>query len=140
MAKTKRKALGSIVSLDPAGGSTFAAVGMTKSISPPKRARAKIEKTVLSDTLATLEPGIEEASEFEFMQLWDPNETSDELIDTLFGSGAIAAWKVAYSSGVTDVFSGWVSDLDPETLEIGGMTARGVKVQRTSAITRAAAP
>lgn len=139
MAKVKRRGLGSVVSCDPAGGSTFAAVGMSKTIEPPKRNRAKIDRTTLDDDLATNEPGIEEHSEFKFMQLWDPDETSDEILDTLFDSKAEAAWEIEYPHGVTDVFDGWVSDLEPDTIEIAGMLARGVTVQRTSDITRNAA-
>lgn len=139
MAKTKRKGLGSKVYCDPADGTTFAACGMTKEIEPPKRARALIEGTVLTDTLATNEPGIEEASEFKFMQLWDPDETGDEVMDTLFDSGDTAAWKIEYASGVTDTFSGWVSHIEPQTIEIAGLLARGVTVQRNTDITRTAA-
>ncbi len=140
MAKAKRKGLGSVVSCDPAGGTSYAAVGMTREITPPPRHRAKIDGTVLDDDLATNVGGIEEHSEFRFLQLWDPDETSDEIMDTLFGSEAEAAWEIEYSSGVTDTFDGWVSDISPETIELAGLLAREVIVQRTSDITRAAAP
>ncbi len=137
MAKSKRKGLGSTVSCDPAGGTTFAAVGMTREITPPPRHRAKIDGTHLGDDLATNEPGVEEHSEFRFLQLWDPDETGDEVMDTLFDSQAVAAWQVEYPHGVTDTFSGWVSDISPETIEVAGLLAREVIVQRTSDITRA---
>lgn len=139
MTQTKRRGLGSKVYCDPAGGTTYVAQGLTRSLRPPPRTRAKIDRTALEDALATNEPGIEEHSEFAFMQLWDPNDSNHEIMDTLFGSKAEAAWKVEYSSGVTDEFDGWVSDVSPETIEIAGMIGREVKVQRTSAITRSAA-
>jgi hypothetical protein len=142
MAKKKRKGLGATVEvdIDGAGAGAYSAVGMTRNIMPPGRTRAKIDGTVLTDVLSTNESGIEEHSEFKFLQLWDPNETEDEKIDTLFGNGNVADWKVTYPNTVTDVFSGWVSEIAPETIEIAGLLGREVTVQRTTAITRTGTP
>lgn len=134
---TKKVALGSLVKVAETG-SAFTTIGLTRTITPPARIRAKVDGTVLADTLATNEPGIEEHSEFEVLQFWEPGDTNHEIIDTLFGSSAKVDWQVVYpfDTPVTDEFEGWVSDMEPEPLEVGNIIGRMFKIQRTGAITR----
>ena len=139
MAASKQLALGSLVKVDHNDDTVFTTVGLTRTITPPGRARVNVDGTVLADTLKTYEPGVEDFSEFQFMQLWHPNDsTNHELIDTLFANKTKVDWQVVYGATptATDTFEGYVSNLAPETLEIDGVIARAVTVQRTGAITR----
>lgn len=136
---TKHVALGTVIAVDVAGGSSYTTITLAMDATPPARKRVRVDQTALSDTLATRLPGIEDHSEYIYNQYWHPTDTQHESVDTLFGSGAIASWKITYPFGtpVLDTFSGWVSDLEPAALQTNGMIMRKVTIQRTSAITRA---
>lgn len=136
---TKHVALGTVIAVDVAGGSSYATITLAMDATPPARKRVKVDATALSDTLATFNPGIEDHSEYTYTQYWHPTDTQHESVDTIFGSGAIATWKITYplSTPVLDTFSGWVSDLEPASLQTNGMITRKCTIQRTSAITRA---
>jgi hypothetical protein len=105
---------------------------------PPAKKRALIDGSVLADTLATYEPGIEEHSEYIFTHLWEPGDTVHEGLDTLFGSKATIAFTIAYAdTGVTtETFNGKVSDLEPQPITKDGLLSRKVTVQRVGAIGR----
>lgn len=134
----KNLALGSLVKVDHDADTNYTTVGLTRTITPPGRSRVNVDGTVLAETLQTNEPGIEAFSTFQFLQLWDPGDTNHEILDTLFGNKTKVNWQVLYGSApvATDTFQGYVSDLAPETLEVAGIMARVVTVQRTGAITR----
>jgi len=138
MVQAKQLALGSLVKVDHDADTVYTTVGLTRTITPPGRSRVNVDGTVLADTLKTNEPGVEDFSEFSFMQLWHPNDTNHELIDTLFGAKTKVNWQVLYGATPvsTDQFAGYVSQLGNEALEIDGVISRVVTVQRTGAITR----
>jgi hypothetical protein len=115
-----------------------AAITLLLSATPPKRSRVLIDGTALADTLATNELGIESHSEFVFTQFWEPNDTMHQSIDTLFENKTEAVFKTEYTNGVSDSFSGKVSELAPQQIESGGLIQRQVTIQRTTAITRSA--
>lgn len=130
--------LGSLVKVDHDADASYTTVGLVRTITPPARVRIRIDGTVLADTLKTYEMGVEDFSELQFLQLWEPGDSNHEILDTLFGSKAEVNWQVLYGSGPvqTDQFAGKVSDLTPEPIEIDALLARVVMVQRTGAITR----
>ncbi len=105
---------------------------------PPARKRVNIDGSVLADTLATYEPGIEDFSEYMFTHLWEPGDTMHEGIDTLFGSKAEVAFTIVYAdTGATvETFNGKVSDLEPQPITKDGLLSRKVTVQRTGSIAR----
>lgn len=136
---SKQIALGTVVAVDTAGGTTYVTVTLVIDATPPMRKRVRIDQTALSDTLATFAGGIEDHSEFVFNQYWQPGDTQHESIDTSFGTGSATPchWKLTYPFGTpkNQDFLGWVSDLEPATLQTNGMFMRKVTVQRTGAIT-----
>ncbi len=138
MPAAKETALGSIVKVDDDEDLTFTTVGLTKTITPPTRKRARIDNVDLSDTLATDAAGIEEKSDFSFEQYWTPGDTDHELIDTLFGSAAAVPWQVIYPLGtpVTDEFDAIVVEMTLGALQSDGMIMRTVTCHRTTAIAR----
>jgi hypothetical protein len=135
---TKHIALGTVIAVDTAGGSSYTTITLAIDATPPARKRARIPQTALSDTLATNAPGIEEASEYVFNQYWHPTDSQHASIDTLFNAKTDGSWKITYPFSVTiaDTFTGWVSDLEPAVLQSNGMIMRKVTIQRTSDITR----
>lgn len=135
---SKQLSLGSIVKVDHDDDTNFTTVGLARTITPPARARINVDGTVLADTQKTYEPGVEDFSTFQFFQLWEPGDTNHELIDTLFDNKTKVDWQVLYGATPvqTDQFEGYVSGLAPETLELDGVIARVVTVERTGAITR----
>ena len=95
MAKQKWGGKSSTVECDIDGLETsWQLYGFTESLTPPPRTRAKVDATNLDEDMANIEPGIEEDSEFTFVQVWDPGDTSDETIDTLFASAFKANWRI----------------------------------------------
>lgn len=134
----KTIALGTIVKCDSDDDDTFEVVGQIRSATPPGRTRERVAEDDLSDTLRTEAMGIEQASDFEFMQLWEPGDTEHEKMDTLFGSKDIVSWQCIYpvSTPVTDEFTGQVAALEPEQLVANNLIGRKVTVHRKSAITR----
>lgn len=136
---TKQIGLGTLIKVDEDdSGSVFTTCTIVMDVTPAARKRARINKTSLDDTLATFAAGIEEHSEFTFMQYWHPTDTQHASIDTLFGSKAEVIWQIVYpfSTPITDQFDGWVSDLEPQQINVDGMIMRRVTIQRTTAITR----
>lgn len=110
------------------------AVTLVVDCTPPARKRVNIDGSVLADTLATYEPGIEDFSEYMFTHLWEPGDTMHEGIDTLFGSKAAVPFTIIYNdTGATvETFTGKVSDLEPQPITKDGLLARKVTVQRTT--------
>ncbi len=101
---------GTLVKCDPAGGSSHVSVGSLKSATPPEQSRKAADGTTLSDAREVMDPGIKEATPFEFTQFFRPGDTNQIIIDTLFGNEAVATWQVVYpqDTPVTEAFSGWV--------------------------------
>lgn len=129
--------LGTVVSVDENdGGSVFTACTLVTAAKPPGRKRVRIDKTTLTDTLATDGAGIEDKSDFELTQYWEPNDTQHESIDTLFGAKTEVLWNIVYVDGTTDSFNGVVMDIDPEEIQKDKYLMRKVVIHRTGAITR----
>ena len=135
---TKHVALGTIIQVDTAGGSSYTTITLAIDATPPNRTWVKVDQTALSDTLATFAPGIEDHSEWMFNQYWHPNDTMHASLDTVAAAKTDCAWKITYpfSSPMSDTFSGWISELSPAVLQTNGMIMRKVTAQRTTAITR----
>lgn len=130
--------LGTVMSVDEDdSGTTFTAITLCISGTPPARKRERIDGTSLSDTLATYELGIEQHSEFTFTQFWEPEDTMHASIDTLFGSKAQVIFTIAYTTGgTTDTFECKVSDMEPAEFVHNSIYQRKVTCQRMTAITR----
>lgn len=126
---------GTTVSWDSTGSTTWVAIGLVDSATPPGRKRARIEALTLGDTLETTSPGIEEQSEFTFTHFWEPSDTGHIALTTAFGAKSIANWKIAFPDAAAQIFLGYISDLGPETIESKKTMRQTVTVQRTSAIT-----
>lgn len=130
--------LGTVMSVDEDdSGSAFTAITLCINGTPPARKRERIDGTVLSDTLATYELGIEQHSEFTFTQFWEPEDTVHASLDTLFGAKTQVIFTITYTTTATvDTFEGKVSDLEPAEFVHNSIYQRKVTVQRNTAITR----
>jgi hypothetical protein len=124
----KNLGLGTVLTCD--GDTITLAVDAT----PPARKRVNIDGSVLSETLATYEPGIEDFSEYMWTQLWEPGDTDHEAIDGLFDSKAAVVFTIVYadSGNTVETFSGKVSDIEPQPITKDGLLSRKVTVQRTT--------
>ena len=130
--------LGTVIKVDENGdGDAHTTVTLVVNATPPARERELIDGTALADSLATYEAGIEMHSEFTFTQFWEPGDTQHESIDTLFGNKNVVQWQILYTStpAKTHTFTGFVSRLAPNTIEVNGLLMREATVQRKSAIT-----
>lgn len=116
-----------------------ATVTLVVDATPSARKRVNIDGSVLSDTLATYEAGIEDFSEYMFTQLWEPGDSDQEAIETLFNNKTEVAFTIVYSDATTttETFNGIVSDLEPQPIQKDNLLSRKVTVQRTGAISRA---
>lgn len=139
--------------MDPAGGSSYAAVSMAINVTPSARERETADGGVLADDFDVPVQGREVPSELVFNQFWEPGDTDHELLDTAFnGSGGAGSqnisdtvsFRLTYPHDGTatssvapiDEFSGWIKRLAPATVEVNGTYRREVVIQRTTDITR----
>ena len=113
---------------------TSTAITLVTEATPPGRKRARIEKTTLTDTLATDDMGIELQSDFEFTLFWDPNVTDGVDIDTAFGSKTVLVWSITFTGGAIATFSGPIVELSPEAIKKDNHVMRKVVVHRTTSI------
>jgi hypothetical protein len=130
--------LGTVMSVDEDdSGTVLTTITLCLEGTPPARKRERIDGTALSDTLATYEMGVEQHSEFSFLQFWEPEDTVHASLDTLFGSKTQVIFNIVYTTGgTTDAFEGVVSDLEPQTFNQNSIYQRRVTIQRKTAITR----
>lgn len=139
MAKKRYIGKGALVKVNANGDTTtFLTVGLCTSVTPPPQEKATIDCTAMEDTLAVAEQGIEQLSEFSFESLHDPADTSDDAVDTLYGSSASVMWQLLTMSGTTvwtKSFLGRVFAIVPTTIDGNGVQKRTVKVIRNGAIT-----
>lgn len=132
--------LGSVFKVDEDdNGSGHTTITLCVDGTPPARKRVRIDATALTDTLSTYKMGMEDFSEFSFTQFWDPVDTQHASLDTLFGSKAVVEWQIVFTSGETDEFEGFVSELSPATIVKDQLLTRKVVVQRKGDITRTVA-
>lgn len=105
---------------------------------PPPRKRVLIDGSTLSDTLATNEAGMEDISDYEFNQFWEPGDSMHETLDTLFGSKASVTVTIQYTDTgtTTDSFSACVAALEPATIQKDNLYMRKVTLHRLGSITR----
>mgnify|MGYP001564961960 CR=1 FL=1 len=129
--------LGTVISVDAAGGSVFATIDLCVTGTPPKRERDLVDFTTLDATLQVHEPGIEKHSEYSFDHVWDPDDTNQTALYTLFGSKVKANWKITYTDATpaTWTFLGFVSGVEVQPVEYNKPLMRRITVQRTGAIT-----
>lgn len=129
--------LGSVIAVDAAGGSSYVTIDLCVSGQPPKRERDLVDFTTLDATLQVYEPGIEKHSEYSFEYVWDPDDTNQTALYTLFGSKVKANWKITFTDATpqTWAFLGFVSQVETMPIEYNKPLMRKVTVQRTGAIT-----
>ena len=134
---TKQVGLGTIVAVDHDADSTYTTLDNTVEVTPPGRSRQGVDDTTLSDTLETEAAGIEEQSEFTFLQFFHVGDTNHAIIDTLFSAKTKVNWKITYpyATAKTWTFEGWVKQLSVERVTRSGIISREVTVKRTGAIT-----
>ncbi len=135
---SKQISLGTILKTDDDSNGSFDTMTLVRSITPPPRQRELIDGLVLSDTFDVPLPGIEQSSQMVFEQLWHPNDSEHEKMDTLFASKASFDVQIVtpHTTPVTDEMTVKCVGLEPAALETGGVYARTVTLQRQGAITR----
>lgn len=136
MAKNRYIGKGGLVKV--ASGNTFVSVGLSRNVTPPPMEKAVIDVTGMDDTTAQTAQGIEQPSAFTFESLHDPDDTTDDLVDTLYGSGNTVTWQIVTIAGAktwTKSFSGWVSAIVPSAFGGSDPVSRTVTVQRVGAVT-----
>jgi len=137
---TKLAGYGTIVKY----GST--AVGEVRSVTPPPRTYARVESDDLDSTLKSSIQGVEEESDVEFVQLWEPGDTVQiAAVDTQFSNKTSATWSLVYAaipdgSGgttatATDAFSAVVMSITPAEIDNSSILSRTVVLNRQGAIT-----
>ena len=136
MAKVRYTGKGGLVKV--ASGNTYVAVGLCTSVTPPPLEKAVIDVTGMEDTTAVAAQGIEQLSSMTFESLHDPDDTTDDLVDTLYGSGNTVTWQIVMATPTktwTKSFSGIVTAIVPGTFTGNDAVKRTVTVQRAGAVT-----
>ena len=125
-ALTKVPGCGTVLELDPAGGSTYAAVGKVSSLTLPSESRAAVNAPELASCIDYPMPGTKTAGEFSITLFFEPGGADEVILRGLMDSKVYAAWKVSFPQFgyiLTDpsvAWLGWVSDISYD--ETGGDT------------------
>lgn len=134
---SKHLGLGTVFKVDEDdNGSGHTTITLAIDGTPPARKRVRIDATGLTDTLSTYKMGMEDFSEFSFTHYWDPLDTQHVSLDTLFAAKTVVEWQIVYTSGETDEFEGFVSELTPSPVTKDSLLTRKVVVQRKGNTTR----
>lgn len=122
--------LGTTLSVDVTGSTSFASVDNVITVTPPGRDREKVESTALADTLESTKEGIEKEAKMEFTMFLDPDDTVHTGVYTLFGSKVSANWKITMTDATpsTRTFLGTVTNIEDETIEKAKCVIRKVTV------------
>lgn len=143
MAKTRWSGRAAKVSVETSAFTsdpTWVDVGLTRSIAPPPQERGSIDLTAMEDTYAVVRAGIEQESAFTFQALHDPEDTTDALIKTVYGTGETRKWRIRRTNGTNDFdsqFDGIVTAIRPQGYSGSDPVMMEVQVHRKSAITHA---
>ena len=129
---------GTILKVDHDSDTVFTTIACGKEATPPGEERNEADGTCFEDTTEQMLPGIEAASVYTFLQVWDPTDTNHLIIDTLYTSKAIVNWQIIYpfATPITEQFAGRVIGKSPEKLDNASVISRTVRIRRTGAITR----
>jgi len=140
---TKTIANGILLKYDENGdGLSHTTIGEIMNLSPPTQSREDIDVTTTDSTGDAFLPSIPNYGELSFDQVWEPNDTNHELIDTAFSNAATTTayeWQIVYpvvAAAVTDEFTGYVKSIGPQTMGPKDSIKRTVVVTLTSGITR----
>lgn len=122
--------LGTTLSVDVTGSTTWAAVNNITTLTPPGREREMVDSTALADTLESQAEGIEKQQTMEFELFHDPDDTVHTGIYTLFGSKVQANWKITTTDATpaTRIFLGTVTKIDDQAIEKSKLLMRKVTV------------
>lgn len=134
---------GSIVKVDHDDNASFTTVGCIKEITPPPRRLKEVDGTCLEDVRESIDPGIAEATDFVFTQVWKVGEAAPGYIDLLFTNAKARTtpydvdWQVIYpqDTPVTEAFTGWVKEISPSVKGNSEYWTRQVTVKTTSVST-----
>ncbi len=123
-------------------GLSHSTIGEIINVTPPTKTREDIDVTTTDSLFDTMVPSIPNYGELSFDQVWDPNDTNHELIETGFNNAVAASayeWQIVYpviAAAVTDEFTGYVKSIGPQSIGPKDSIKRTVVVTLTSAITR----
>ncbi len=134
MAKERRSTKGAILSIDVANGSTYLAITLCRSITPPGDKKSRVDATALEDDDATSLPGIAEESEWSAELIWDPEDAVDASLKAAQAADSLCAFKVQYVGAVkthSRTWSGYITEVvpvaadgsSPALLQIAGVKA-----------------
>jgi len=135
---------GILLKYDEDGNATaHTTIGEIINVTPPTISREDIDITTTDSTFDETIASIPNYGEMSFDQVWDPNDTNHELIETGFDNAVAARlyqWQIVYpvvAAAVTDTFTGYVKSIGPQSIGPKDSIKRTVIVKLTSAITRA---
>ncbi len=117
MAKERRTTKGAIFQIDVAGGTSYTAVTLCRSIQLPPQTKARVDATALEDASAVSLPGIEEESEFSAELIWDPDDATDAALKTAYEADTLCGFRVDIV-GATNThersWQGYITGLEPQ--------------------------
>lgn len=148
----KSVALGTLIRIDFAGGSTYATVARTKGHTPPDQVGTEADGKELGDTFEVPIMGIEGPSTYTLTQYWYPGDTVSDSFVAAFNnrrldagaSGGVLGVQLAYPhDGVaqtdnmpTEEFTARVIGITKEPVgDPNGVYLWTITMRRTSAIT-----
>lgn len=133
---------GSIIAVDPAGGTSYTTIANVRSISRSPAVTNEVETTVINDAgnFESFAPGLINPGEVKIELAYDPATATHKTLALLSSNRAIATWKITYSdSGATvESFSGFVKSIGEE-VPLKELMTREVVVKLTGSPGRATA-
>lgn len=122
-------------------GVSYTTLAQVLSIDPPGGTVAEVETTHLNSTAKSFRPSlIPEVGEVAFRIEYDPNDAGHQELAELAAAPATKFWKITYPDGedtpANDVFQGFLTEFDPDGMEVETNMEADVTIRVTGPVTR----
>jgi len=126
MSLTRRIALGFIISVDPAGGTSWTDLGnIVDGYKGPDSKADKVDISILADVFKGMTKGQIDSGEMTFEIAYDPEDSQSALLESLLQQyDPVPSWKITYPHGGT-----------PTRIFTGHLSGRSEEVSRSKLVT-----
>lgn len=108
---------GTTASHDLAGGSTFAAVSLITTCTPPATEMEMVDVTGLADTRMKEVPGQIRVSPFTIVMMFEPTDTVHASYRTTAIAKTEVNWRITWTDAATWTFKGYIASFVLDSIE-----------------------
>lgn len=112
---TKYIAYGTILQVDHDSNGSFTAIGQLADLNGPQGDVDAVDVTTHDSPSARREfkPGLVDEGTVDFELVWDPADSTHQILSTLRGARTVCPWRIVWVNGTTTSFSGFVTTMSP---------------------------